>query len=80
VFQTKKASAVEERTEFEGESDRKEYLENKMKDEFQRRTPIPHLGLFDVVCCCKRSLKSKQKEIGLKKIDNELDLQRFIQL
>lgn len=61
LFQKKKPATLEEKTEFENDSDKKEYLEKKMKDEFQRRTPIPFIGFYEMLFCRKRPLKSKQR-------------------
>jgi len=48
-----------------------------MKDEFLRRKNIDPINFWVMLCCCKRSVK-RQIDVGMKKVDAELDLQRFI--
>jgi len=77
VFQKKESTDFEDKTEFANEHERREYLARKMKDEFSRRKNIDPVGFWSMLCCCQRSVK-RQIEVGMKKIDAELDLQRFI--
>jgi len=77
LFQKKDPTDFENKTEFTNEYERREYLEKKMKDEFLRRKAIAPVNFWVMLCCCKRSVK-RQIEVGMKKVDTELDLQRFI--
>jgi len=77
LFQKKEPTDFENKTEFANEYKRREYLERKMKDEFLRRKAIAPVNYWSKLCRCKRSVK-RQIEVGMKKVEAELDLQRFI--
>jgi len=77
LFQKKESTEIKNKTEFANELERREYLEQKMKDEFQQRKAIAPVNFWVMLCCCKRSVK-RQIDVGMKKVDAELDLQRFI--